>query len=136
MSEIIKGVTHPVPTEFAKRIYNGKSVFIGKSHLGKVKKGDKFILYESHGAKAYTGWADIIKVEKMKPNDILNRYNDQIMLSCNEFKDYSKNRKFMNVIEFENFESFNNYVLPKRFISISGKYIYNDEFEMIKKNKD
>ena len=43
-----------------ERIYkNGKTVFVGKSHLGKVSKGDKFIIYESHGAKAYTGWADI-----------------------------------------------------------------------------
>ena len=62
----IKGVSHPIPTEYAERIYkNGKTVFVGKSHLGKVEKGDKFIIYESHGAKAYTGWADIVSIQKM-----------------------------------------------------------------------
>lgn len=36
----IKGVSHPIPTEYAERIYNnGKTVFVGKSHLGKVEKG-------------------------------------------------------------------------------------------------
>ena len=79
MEKIIKGVSHPIPTEYAKRIYeNGKTVFVGKSHLGKVSKGDKFVIYESHGAKAYTGWADIIKVLKMKPVDILNDYRKSI----------------------------------------------------------
>ena len=42
----------------------------------------------------------------------------------------------MNVIEFENFEKFKNPVIPKRFVVVSGKYVYNDEFEIIKKNKD
>ena len=36
----IKGVTHPVPTEYAERIYNGKTIFVSKSHLGKgLKRG-------------------------------------------------------------------------------------------------
>ena len=40
MDKIIKGVSHPIPTEFAERIYNeGKTVFVGKSYLGKVIKG-------------------------------------------------------------------------------------------------
>jgi hypothetical protein len=41
----------------------------------------------------------------------------------------------MNVIEFENFEKFTKPVKPKRFVTVAGKYIYEDEFEMIKKNK-
>jgi hypothetical protein len=59
----IVGVSHPIPTEYAKRIYNeNKTVYVGKSYRGKVSKGDKFVIYESYGAKAYTGWANIVKV--------------------------------------------------------------------------
>ncbi len=136
MEKEIKGVTHPIPTEYAERIYKkGKTVFVGKSHLGRVSKGDKFIIYESHGAKAYTGWADIIKVVKMKPADILKEYEDQLMVTPEEFKEYSKGRNDMNVIEFENFKMFDKKVIPKRFVAINGKYIYENEFQMIKKNK-
>lgn len=136
MEKKIKGVSHPVPTEYAKRIYHkGKTVFVGKTHLGKVKKGDKFIIYESHGAKAYTGWADIIQVVKMKPMEILDKYKDQMMITPEEFKEYSKGRSQMNVIEFENFQLFSKKVVPKRFVAISGKYIYEDEFKMIEKNR-
>jgi len=136
MEKIIKGVTHPVPTEFAKRIYNGKTVYVGKRFLHKIRKGDKFILYESQGAKAYTGWADILKVERMDKSDILKEYENQLMITSKEFKEYSKGRKQMNIIEFENFELFRNKIVPKRFISIGGKYIYSNEFDMINKNKD
>lgn len=130
-------VSHPVPTEYAKRIYkDGKDVFVGKSYLGRVSPGDKFIIYESHGAKAYTGWADIRSIGKQKTSDILKKYGDRMMVTEEEFREYSKGRKEMNVIEFENFEKFKKPVKPKRFVAVSGKYIYEEEFRMIKENKD
>ena len=57
------------------------------------------------------------------------------MVTPEEFKEYSKGRNEMNVIEFENFQMFNKKVIPKRFVAIAGKYIYEDEFKMIEKNK-
>jgi len=133
----INGVTHPVPTEYAKRIYSeGKTVFISKKHLGRAKKGSKFVIYESQGARAYTGWADVISIEKMKPSSISRKYKNQMILTPEELKEYAKNRAEMNVIVFENFEKFQKPVVPKRFISVGGKYIYETEFNMIKKNKD
>jgi hypothetical protein len=131
----IVGVTHPIPTEYAEKIYNdGKNVFIGKSYLGKVSEGDKFIIYESHGAKAYTGSAEIKFIDKMKPELILKKYKNKLIVTETEFKEYSKNRKEMTIIEFENFKKFKNPVKPKRFITVAGKYIYEDEFDMITKN--
>lgn len=136
MDKKIKGVSHPIPTEYAERIYNeGKTVFVGKSHLGKVSKGDKFIIYESHGARAYTGWADIVNIMKMKPAEILKKYKDRLMITPKELKEYAKGRSEMNIIEFENFEKFNKKVVPKRFVAVSGKYIYEDEFKTITNNK-
>lgn len=132
----IKGVSHPIPTEYAERIYNeGKTVFVGKSYLGKVSPGDKFIIYESHGAKAYTGWADIKSISKQKTNSISSKYGNKLIISKEELQEYAKGKSEMNVIEFENFQKFKNPVVPKRFVAVSGKYIYEDEFKTIEKNR-
>lgn len=132
----IVGVTHPLPTKYAKRIYEDeKNVFVGKRCLCKVSKGDKFVIYESHGATAYTGWADIKYIGKINTNSVIRKYGKKLIISPQEFKEYSQGRKEMFVIEFENFEKFKKPVIPKRFVSISGKYIYKDEFEMIKSKK-
>jgi hypothetical protein len=132
----IWGVSHPVPTEYAERIYNGdKTVFVGKSYLGRVSKGDRLIIYESHGAKAYTGWAKIISIGKQKTNTIHRKYGKKLMLSKEELYEYANGKPEMNVIEFEKFEKFKIPVKPSRFVTVAGKYIYNVEYELIKKNK-
>lgn len=131
------GVTNPIPTKFAERIYNEeKTVFVGKSYLKRAKVGDKFIIYESYGAKAYTGWANIKSINRMKPADIVKLYLDKLIVSEKEFNEYSKNRDELTVIEFENFQKFNRPVIPKRWVSLSGKYIYSDEYKFIINNKD
>lgn len=132
----IVGVSHPVPTEIAERIYKGdKNVFVGKRCLCRVSEGDKFIIYESHGAKAYTGWGDIKFIGRMKPSSISRKYGKNLMINSDELTEYSKNRSEMFVIEFEKFEKFNKPVKPDRFVTVAGKYIYEDEYEMIKRNK-
>lgn len=131
----IVGVSHPIPTEYAKRIYNdGKTVFVGNSYLGKVSTGDKFIIYESHGEKAYTGWADIKTIGKQKTSSISRKYGKKLMLSKTELQEYAKKPE-MNVIEFENFEKFDKPVKPSRFVTVAGKYVYEDEYEFINKNR-
>ncbi|HOI39525.1 MAG TPA: DUF365 domain-containing protein [Methanobacterium sp.] len=133
----IVGVSHPVPTNIAKRIYNeGKNVFIGKRCLCKVSPGDKFILYESRGARAYTGWADIKSIGKQKTNSIQNKYGNKLMVTKEEFKDYVKGFPEMNVIEFENFHKFNMPVVPIHFVTVGGKYITKKEFRFIDKNRN
>lgn len=130
------GVSHPIPTDYAERIYNeNKTVFVAKSFLGKVKTGDKFIIYESHGAKAYTGWADIKSIGKQKTSNIWKKYGNKLMINKDELNEYSKGKSEMNVIEFHNFKKFRNPVIPKRFVTVAGKYIYEDELKMINNNK-
>ena len=120
----IVAISHPIPTEIADRIYNeNKTVFVSKSHLGKVSKGDKFIIYESHGAKAYTGWADILNIEYTPKQILFTEIWKKIDGKSDEFKEYTKGREKINVIEFENFEKFKKPVTPKRFVS-SFRKIY------------
>jgi len=133
----IVGVSHPIPTEIADRIYKRKkNVFVGKRCLCKVSRGDKFVIYESQGARAYTGWADIKYIGKIKTNSVTRQYGKKLMITADEFKEYSKGRKEMFVIEFENFEKFKKPVKPSGYyVTVAGKYIYEDEYEMIKSRK-
>ena len=129
----IVGVSHPIPSEYAERIYNeNKTVFVGKRCLCKVSKGDKFIIYESHDTRAYTGWADIKYIGRIKTKLVVRQYGNKLMITKEEFKEYSKDKDQMFVIEFENFQKFTNPVKPTRFVTVAGKYIYEDEFNMIK----
>jgi hypothetical protein len=133
----IVGVSHPIPTEYAERIYaGGKTVFVSKSYRGKVSEGDKFIIYESHGARAYTGWADIKSIGKQKTSAISRRYGKNLMITREELMEYANGKSEMNVIEFENFEKFKNPIKPDRFVTVAGKYIDKSEYEMIKAKKD
>ena len=72
----------------------------------------------------------------MKKRSIWNKYGKKLMVSKDEFQEYARGRPEMNVIEFENFQKFSKPVVPKRFVAVSGKYIYEDEFKTIVKNKD
>lgn len=135
MNEKIKGVTHPVPGIYAQRIYDGKTVYIGKRYLSRVNEGDKFILYESHGSGAYTGWADIVGIEKLSYKEIIKKYEDKIMLTDEELREYSRGTKKLNVIVFDNFEKFENMVRPSKFVTMGGKYILEKEYKSILKRK-
>ena len=67
----------------------------------------------------------------MKTSSISRKYGKKLMITREELKEYSKGRNEMFVIEFENFQKFNKPVKPKRFVTVAGKYIYEDEFKMI-----
>jgi hypothetical protein len=114
----ILAVSHPIPTKYAERIYNErKNVFVGKSYLGKASVGDKFIIYESHGARAYTGWADIKSIGKQKTSIIARKYGKNLIITKDELQEYANGKSEMNVIEFENFEKFKNPVKPSSCLS-------------------
>lgn len=134
----IIGVSHPIPTKYAERIYRGdKNVFVAKRCLCKVSPGDKFIIYESQGARAYTGCADIKFIGQMKPSLISSQYGKKLMITGSELKEYLKGmgRKKMTVIEFENFQKFNKPVKPDHFVTVAGKYIHEDEYKFIEENR-
>lgn len=135
--EKIRGITYPIPTEYAERIYNeGKTVFVAKRCLCKASNGDKFIIYESWGAKAYTGWAEIKTIGKQKTDTIFRKYGKKLMITKKELYEYAKGNPEMAVIEFKTFEKFKKPVKPLRFVTVAGKYIDENEYNMIIKDKD
>lgn len=131
------GITHPIPTQYAKRIYDeNKNVFVSKRHLRKVSKGDIFVIYESHGEMAFTGWAKIKFTGLLPKNNIIRDFHERLFITKKEFEIYSKGKSVMNVIEFEDFEKFNKPYKSKKFVPVAGRYIDENEYKAIKKNKD
>lgn len=64
----------------------------------------------------------------------MDKYSNQCMLSEKELKEYATNKK-LNVILFENFEEFTKPIKPKKFITMGGKYILENEYNNILKSK-
>lgn len=50
------------------------------------------------------GWATIKSMNKEKTGSIIRKYKNKLMITPDEFKEYSKARPEMNVIEFKNIE--------------------------------
>ncbi len=132
----IKGVCHPIPQDIAEIIYEGKRTFVVKSLLKKTKKNHKFLLYESRGSKAYTGWGDIDIVEHMHPLEIWNKYQKQLVLDKNNYFKYVSKKSVVTVIKLKNFELFPEKIIPKTFVSMRGKYLYEEEYMEITKKLD
>jgi len=142
MSDII-GATFPVPNELLGRILKEKkNVFVKPATLTRLKPGMKIIFYASHENQGYAGEAEIESVEIVKnPMEILEKYKDRMFLTEKEFKDYvASQKRWGNVrhkpwmaIVLKNIKEYPKRVMPKRFISVAGRYVKRDEYERILK---
>ena len=143
MSEII-GATFPVPNEFLDKILKErKNVFVKPATLTRLKPGMKIIFYASHENQGYAGEAEIESVEIVKnPMEILEKYKDKMFLTEKEFKEYLASQKRWGkvrhkpwmVIVLRNIKEYPKRSMPKRFISVSGRYVRKDEYERIMKS--
>ena len=128
----IKGIIHPVPSNIAERIYAGKRFIVFKSLLRKAKPGLTFILYESKGAGAFTGWANIVSIKKMDSIELWKQYGDLLPLNKSEYGNYIGKKPIVDLIEIDHFQYFNEKFIPSKSISMRGRYIDEEEFIEIK----
>ena len=143
MSEII-GATFPVPNKFLNRILKEKkNVFMKPATLTRLKPGMKIIFYASHENQGYAGEAEIEHVEIVKnPMEILQKYKGKMFLTEKEFKEYMTSQKRWGrvrhkpwmVIVLRNIREYPRRIMPKRFISVAGRYVKKDEYERILKS--
>ena len=127
----IVGVCHPIPKDISEEIYSGKRSLVFNSFMKKIKKGQKFLLYESQGAKAYTGWGNIELVENNYPSQIWSKYKDELVLDNKNFFNYVSKKSTVTFIRLKDFQLFNKIIIPKNFVSMRGKYLYEDEYDWI-----
>ena len=142
MSDII-GATFPVPNELLDRVLKEKkNVFVKSATLTRLKPGMKIIFYASRENQGYAGEAEIESVEIVKnPMEILEKYKDRMFLTEKEFKDYVASQKRWGrvrhkpwmAIVLKNIKEYPKRVMPKRFISVAGRYVKKDEYERISK---
>jgi len=143
MPEII-GATFPVPNELLNRILEEKkNVFVKPATLTRLKPGMKIIFYASHENQGYAGEAEIEYVEIVKnPTEILQKYKEKMFLTEKEFKEYLASQKRWGkvrhkpwmVIVLRNIKEYPKRIMPRRFISVAGRYVKKEEYERILKS--
>lgn len=129
----IMGVCHPIPKNIAEKIYSGKRGLVINSFMKKTKKGQKFLLYESHGAKAYMGWGNIELVENNHPSQIWSKYKEELVLDKKNFFEYVSKKSNVTFIKLKDFQLFDKEIIPKNFVSMRGRYLYEEEYNWINK---
>lgn len=141
MSEII-GVSFPIPKRYVPRFFvEGKTVFIKPATTFKeVKKGIKFIFYQSHEDTGFVGEAIIKEVTLSEdPVSFYGIYGDKVFLTIAELNKYietirkwksgsmKKNKKPREgkwiAIELEHIREYDRTIKPKHFVPVGGLYI-------------
>ncbi|MDG6251027.1 DUF365 domain-containing protein [Methanocalculus sp.] len=140
MSEII-GVTFPIPKKYMDRFFvGGKTVFIKPATVYKeLKRGMKFVFYQSHEDTGYVGEATIKRIIILEnPLNFFETFGDAVFLTREEVKDYlevqekwqgvrtrkgERKKKNWIALELENIRKYDKIKKPERFVSVGGKYL-------------
>jgi len=131
---MIKGVAFPIPKQFAKRFFEGKTVFVKPATVFKeLKPGMRFVIYQSHEDTGFIGEAKIKRIVFADdPMKFYQQFGDKIFLSKEEMKGYVKSqerwgrsgrKKKWMAIELEEIKKYDKIVKPKRFVSVGGQYL-------------
>lgn len=133
LNEIV-GAAFPVFHHLMKRFFKeGKKVFAKNSKFSRLKPGSKIIFYASREVHALVGEGTIKTIEFLTPQETIQKYKDDLFLTEKELNTYAREKrvsKFL-VARLSEIKEYTNPVIPKRFISIAGKYISKPEYEEI-----
>jgi hypothetical protein len=141
MTEII-GVTFPLQKKFIDRFFiQKKTVFIKPATIfSQLRTGMELFLYQSRQDTGFVGVATIKSVTLSEdPATFYDKFGTKIFLTRKELDDYiemskrwrtsSKNpkKKKWIAIELNNIKKYENVIKPKRFVTVSGRYITKEE---------
>jgi len=141
-SEGVVGATFPVPRPLLGRILDeGKTVFVKPSTL-RLKPGMKLVFYASHEDQGWHGEAEIESVEHFTSvEEIIRKYREELFLTPEELRKYERDRAKWHsrgrrprpwmVVRLKNVRKYPKIVRPKRFITVSGRYVKEDEYREI-----
>ena len=134
MAKDIVGAAFPVPHYLMNRFFKeGKKVFVKNSKFKQLNLGSKIIFYASRDVHAFVGEGIIETIEFLMPQDIIQNYKNELFLTEKELNIYAQEKnvsKFL-VARFSEIKKYHTPVKPKRFITMSGKYITKLEYETI-----
>jgi hypothetical protein len=138
--EKIIGVIYPLHRNIIERFLNeDKDIFIkyisrirNKKSKFRLTPGLKLFLYESAFRKALVASATIKTIEFVNIEEIMDTYNDKLMISKNELVDYAKGRtKKIMILKLDNIIKLEPIIPVKCRITMSGRYITKDNLDEI-----
>ncbi len=107
----------------------------GGKYPTKLTPGHFILFYLSGGSKSIIGYAEISDVAIKYPPEIERNYSNRMQMDCDEFDEYTLDRKdkTMIVLILENLVVLKK-LIPIQFpITMAGKYISKDELKQILK---
>ena len=132
-NDIIEGVIYPLQEEDAFNILNNnKKVFVkylphepSKKTVQKLKSGLKIYFYISKKNKSIVGDAIIKNILFMDFQDILSNYKNQLFISEDKFRLYSKGREHKKAqnLELKDINKYQKKVIVKVPITMAGMYV-------------
>jgi len=143
MEPTVIGIIYPLPGNLVKEIlHKNKSIFykyLGRVPTKKTKErlteGMYLFIYESGGSKKIVGIAEIEKITYETADEIISRYPNTMMGTKSHLKKYSKNReeKKLQVLKLNNVEILKNPIIFNQHMSVSGRYMFADCYNSLKK---
>jgi hypothetical protein len=88
----IVGVIYPVPLRLVDRLFvEHRNVFVkyvARTTNLRITPKHKVVFYASHGSKEVVGEGIIEAIEFLTPNEVLEKYGDEVFLNKDELMEY------------------------------------------------
>lgn len=135
MKSEISGAIYPVPYRFSDRFFDGKKKTFVKClprNKTRLEPKQKIVFYGSYSSKKLFGEGTIETVEFLEPNEILNKYRDNLFLTEPEFLSYvaGRNRKLLTIC----LTKLVRYKTPISFhrpVTMTGQYLTPQEYSSL-----
>jgi len=139
MNEIV-GSVYPIPAELADRLFEGNTKVFVKyvaRNTTRLEPKHKVIVYASHGSKKLIGEGIIEKVEFLTPQEVLEKYKDQLFLNENELHAYvtrwpsrSSSKEMLTLI-LKKLKRFPKPIDCNKPITMAGQYLTAEEYSSL-----
>jgi hypothetical protein len=135
LPEVI-GIIYPLPKEMIERVFNKKkNVFVKfttheptrKTEI-RIRKGIRLYLYQSGSKKIIVGDATISNFEYLYVEDVLKKYETNLIIPKKDLRLYSKGREHKKLLVLH-LKDLRKYKIPlkmKKSITMTGQYITID----------
>jgi hypothetical protein len=132
-------IVFPTPSHIANRLFNGKNIFIKYTPREKsyIKIGTKLMVYCSKPTKAIIGEGIIEFVEYLTPREVLEKYEESLMLNAEELLRYTNMRnrpigKKLLVLKLTHLKKYRKALQPPpKLITMVGKELTKQEYDRL-----
>ena len=132
--EKMVGAIYAVPLDKIYKLFDGKSkVFVKVTghRSTKLLPKHKIVFYESRGNKKIVGEGIVVTVEFLTPEEVLEKYQDELFISEEEFADYIGKRHRVLTLRLKGLKRYSQPIQSKTAITMGGKYLTAKQYDLL-----